>query len=118
MAGNKYRFNQFDIIGGAGAEEDKYLSDCFIDTGYLKVLKDMSDCRQIILGRTGAGKSALLAKIKEDETETPNKKGLVDHLLGCFSGANKKDKQSLEAIEYIGTTDPQVEILTETGALS
>lgn len=69
MVGNKYRFSQFDKVGAAGAEDDEFLSECFIDTGYLHVIKDMDDCRSIILGRTGAGKSALIEKINEDEKE-------------------------------------------------
>ncbi len=40
-------------------------SECFVDTGDLAVLEDVeSNCR-IVRGRTGTGKSALLAKILE-----------------------------------------------------
>ena len=57
-------FKQTDQVGAAGAELDsRFLETCFIDTGYLQLLEDPNDYRQIILGRTGAGESALLSKI-------------------------------------------------------
>lgn len=61
-----FRFNKNDVIGAAGAEDDTaYLSNCFIDIGELALLEDVHDHRQIILGRTGAGKSALLSQLSE-----------------------------------------------------
>ena len=60
-AQQKFTFRKHATIGAAAAEEDaKFLSECFVDTGDLEVLLDCSDRRRIILGRTGAGKSALL----------------------------------------------------------
>lgn len=57
-------FKQSDQVGAAGAELDqKYLSTCYVDTGALGLLEDLNDYRQIVLGRTGTGKSALLAEI-------------------------------------------------------
>ncbi len=41
------------------------MSTCFVDTGELGLLQDATDHRLIILGRTGAGKSALLLKLAE-----------------------------------------------------
>lgn len=59
-------FKKNESIGAAGAEEDSdFLSNCFVDTGDIRILERISDHRQIILGRTGAGKSALLARIAE-----------------------------------------------------
>jgi hypothetical protein len=61
-----FTFRKHASIGAAAAEEDaKFLSECFIDTGDLDPLVDCSDRRRIILGRTGAGKSALLKKLIE-----------------------------------------------------
>ncbi|MGA3035209.1 MAG: hypothetical protein ABSD70_18120, partial [Terracidiphilus sp.] len=60
----KFVFRRHASIGAAAAEEDaKFLTQCFVDTGDLEVLRDCSDRRRIILGRTGAGKSALLRQL-------------------------------------------------------
>jgi hypothetical protein len=55
-----FKFKATDSIGAAGAEDDDFLDDCFVDTGALDLLSNISDRRLILLGRTGAGKSALL----------------------------------------------------------
>ena len=60
-----FKFKTTDSIGAAGAEDDEFLRDCFVDTGTLDILSDIRDRRLIILGRTGAGKSALLAMLEE-----------------------------------------------------
>ncbi len=65
MSSVKYRFKALDTIGAADAEDDQFLSNCFVDTGYLDSLKDLSDPRRILLGRTGTGKTALLLKLRE-----------------------------------------------------
>ncbi len=66
MAGSAFKFRKNDQIGTAGAEEDReFLSICFVDTGELALLQKVSDHRQIVLGRTGTGKSALLLKLAE-----------------------------------------------------
>ena len=64
-----FRFKNTDQIGAAGAEEDEFLSNCFVDTGYLRILEDLKDRRQIILGRTGSGKSALLLMFAENKRD-------------------------------------------------
>lgn len=58
-------------IGSMDAYEDeKFLEDCFIDTGEIEQLLDTDNSKCIIRARTGAGKSALLKTIeyKEDNT--------------------------------------------------
>lgn len=63
--GGAFRFRKTDHIGAADAEHDtEYLQNCFVDTGDLRILEDESDHRQILLGRAGSGKSALLEKLK------------------------------------------------------
>src|SRR3989338_2551225 len=55
-------------IGSISAENDqKYLLECFIDTGDYETLVDIEDDRSIVLGRTGCGKSALIEMIKNRE---------------------------------------------------
>jgi hypothetical protein len=62
----KFRFRSSDTVGVADAESDRaFLKECFIDTGQLDLLSDCVDHRRIILGRTGAGKTALLNELRE-----------------------------------------------------
>jgi hypothetical protein len=62
----KFRFRTTDTVGVADAESDRaFLSDCFVDTGELNLLVDCADHRRIVLGRTGAGKTALLNQFAE-----------------------------------------------------
>lgn len=42
-----------------------FLRECFIDTGDIELLLDCNDHRRIVLGRTGSGKTALLAQLSE-----------------------------------------------------
>jgi hypothetical protein len=64
---NGFVFKNHDEIGAAAAEDDDtYLSTCFVDTGDIEVLKDCSNPKSIIIGRTGAGKSALLNNINHN----------------------------------------------------
>src|SRR3990172_4271226 len=69
MGGSQFKFRRNDQIGTAGAEEDEFLSTCFVDTGDLSLLQNVSDHRQIILGRTGTGKTALLERLREVKGE-------------------------------------------------
>jgi len=60
----RFKFRKHASIGAAAAEEDNhFLTGCFVDNGDLGPLLDCSDRRRIILGRTGAGKSALLQRV-------------------------------------------------------
>ena len=64
----KYKFKARDTIGAADAIEDRFfLEECFVDIGDIDTLEDPNDHRRLILGRTGAGKTALLTKFAERE---------------------------------------------------
>ena len=66
----EFRFRKTDNIGAASAEDDsEYLKDCFVETDDYEVLRDRSDIRQIVLGRTGSGKSALFERLKQDDPD-------------------------------------------------
>ncbi|MGM8884304.1 P-loop ATPase, Sll1717 family [Psychrobacter sp. 1U2] len=53
-------------IGHLDAESDhKFLSECYVDKKSMGLLINASDSEALILGRTGAGKTASLLKIKE-----------------------------------------------------
>jgi len=50
-----------DTIGSMAAEDDhKFLKNCFVDLPILKNLRDMDCSQNILIGRTGSGKSAIL----------------------------------------------------------
>ena len=54
-------------LGELDAEADSELLDsCFVDNGQLAELLDIESPSSVILGRTGAGKSALLYKISKE----------------------------------------------------
>lgn len=70
QSSSEFRFRKTDTIGAAAAEEDgQFLEQCFVNTGEYDILKDIDDYRQIVLGRTGSGKSALFERLK---TEAPD----------------------------------------------
>lgn len=59
-------FGKADKVGEPDAIDDaEFLHECFIDAGYLAKLRDPKDQGTVLLGRTGAGKSALLLRLKE-----------------------------------------------------
>ena len=65
MIHDEFIFQRNDDIGAAAAEDDStFLADCFIDIGDLSALEDCDNPRRIIVGRTGAGKSALISVLK------------------------------------------------------
>lgn len=60
----QFRFRKHDNIGAAAAEDDEqFLAECFEDNGEIDVILDCSNPKRIILGRTGAGKTALLMEL-------------------------------------------------------
>lgn len=83
-----FTFSRHDQIGAAAAEDDNnFLSDCFIDTGDLRVLLDCSNPKRLIIGRTGAGKSALINEISRRSENTIQ---LSPHSLSLNYIANNK----------------------------
>jgi hypothetical protein len=63
-----FRFRKNSTIGAAAAEDDHhFLEKCYIDTGDLGVLTDLTSPKRIVVGRTGAGKTALLTRLKESQ---------------------------------------------------
>jgi hypothetical protein len=65
----KFAFKSSQTIGATSAELDQYyLTQCFVDTGALDILRNCSDHRRLLIARTGAGKSALLSHLAEVET--------------------------------------------------
>ena len=63
----EFKFRKTDTIGAASAEHDReFLPTCFVITDEYEALKNKEDIRQIVLGRTGSGKSALFERLKEE----------------------------------------------------
>lgn len=66
--GQQFRFRRGASIGEPDAESDeKYLASCFVDTGDYGVLTDCLCPQRVIVGRTGAGKSALILHLLKNE---------------------------------------------------
>jgi hypothetical protein len=64
--GVSFRFRRSDNIGTPDAEsDDSFFDACFVDTGDLHALRDCDSPKRIIVGRTGAGKSALIRRLQE-----------------------------------------------------
>ena len=62
---SEFKFRKADRIGAASAEDDiDFLKACFVETEDYEVMKEKEDIRQIVLGRTGSGKSALFEYLK------------------------------------------------------
>lgn len=65
---SKPTFRQDWKIGSASAEyDDAFLDSCFVDTGALSELTSTDSNKSIILGRVGAGKSALIREVEKRE---------------------------------------------------
>lgn len=62
----RYTFRRNSSVGAMDAESDeRFLRECFFDTGDLNVLTDCDEPKRIVLGRVGVGKSALLARVRD-----------------------------------------------------
>jgi hypothetical protein len=60
-----FKFKRNEVIGQPAAEEDhEFLADCFEETGDLEALRDVINPKCLVVGRTGAGKTALLLRAK------------------------------------------------------
>lgn len=66
--GRDFKFRRQDNIGAADADDDNYLQECFVDTGDIETLLDCCNPKSIVVGRTGAGKTALL-RVMENRTK-------------------------------------------------
>lgn len=63
---DRFAFRKHDNVGNAAAEEDTaFLDECFVDTGDIAFLLDNKNSKRIIVGRTGAGKSALIYQLSQ-----------------------------------------------------
>jgi hypothetical protein len=63
----QFRFRERDRIGHPSAEDDELLLDCFVDTGTVDALAALEDRRNLLVGRTGTGKTALLRYLARKE---------------------------------------------------
>lgn len=59
-----FKIKKNQNIGGLAAETDPLLGEVFVDTGYIEKLLDSKESKFLIIGRTGAGKTALLKQIE------------------------------------------------------
>lgn len=90
----QFCFRKHDNIGAADAIDDmQYLADCFVDTGELDVLLDCEEPKRIVVGRTGAGKTALLTQVGKGGGEVIN---LSPHELSLNYIANNTVIQFFE----------------------
>ncbi len=58
-----FKFRKDVDFGSLAAENDRFLSTCFLDTGHIDILLDTSNPKRVVLGRTGTGKTALLEQM-------------------------------------------------------
>jgi hypothetical protein len=62
----KSRFKSGFTLGGEQAEADPLLTEAFFESGDYDVVRSKQDPRCFVIGRTGAGKSAVFQRIKEE----------------------------------------------------
>jgi hypothetical protein len=61
-----FKFRKAQTLGALAAEDDSLLEQTFVDYGLMASLLDPADPRFLVLGRTGAGKTALLRRIRQE----------------------------------------------------
>lgn len=85
---DQFVFCKHDNVGSAAAEHDsQFLDDCFVDTGDINFLLDRKNPKRIIVGRTGAGKTALLYRLTHSDNHVIQ---LIPHDLSLnFIATNK-----------------------------
>lgn len=64
MAHVKFRYQKGLNVGNIDAEFDSFLAEVFLDRGDLRILQDTKNAKSVIVGRTGAGKTALLLQLE------------------------------------------------------
>lgn len=62
-----FKFRRHMSVGDLSAERDPFLESAFVDTGDISALLDLDNPKCIVVGRTGAGKSALLRIVEDSE---------------------------------------------------
>ena len=66
----EFRFSPGMGFGMAAAEQDSLLPDCFFPTSFYHIIRDISDPRSGLIGRSGSGKTAILERLKSDSFRT------------------------------------------------
>jgi hypothetical protein len=67
LRASQFKFRKNDSVGAESAELDNAYDDCYYDIGDLEALRDCAGTKCIVVGRTGAGKSALLLELERRE---------------------------------------------------
>lgn len=95
--GNRIKFDANMTIGENGAENDsKFLFECFVDHPALSALRDLESPKNIALGSTGIGKTALIRMIEKQED---NCQSIELHEMAMNYIANSDTIQFLEKID-------------------
>ena len=72
------------VFGMSAAEQDSLLPDCFFPTTTYRIVRDITDPRAGLIGRSGSGKTAILERLKLDgyRTVSVNPEELAFRYLG------------------------------------
>lgn len=63
-----FTFRELDNVGDLDADLDRpFLKECFVDPGVLDLLLDCELPQRVLVGRTGAGKTAILLRIAQTQ---------------------------------------------------
>ncbi len=88
------KFSSQANVGALEASRDSLLEQCFLEKGDEEILTDYDDHRCIIVGRTGAGKTALIERIKTVQREKVI--SIDPHSLSLSYIANNNTIQAFE----------------------